>query len=114
VVTLQFLGGTMGEISLSVSEMPKFKEGERTVLFVEGNGTAACPVVGFFHGRFSLKRDSSGRETVLKHDGEPFTEADDAGRDLQMKQMPAATKPALSHDEFSAVVRARVAAALRK
>ena len=113
VVTLQFLGGTMGEITLSVSEMPKFKVGERSVLFVEGNGVSACPVIGFYHGRFSLKRDSSGREIVLKHDGEPLTETANVGRDIQTKQMPvtATTTPALSHDEFSALVRARIAAA---
>ena len=111
VVTLQFLGGTMGEITLSVSEMPKFKTGERTVLFVEGNGVAACPVIGFFHGRFSLKRDDSGREIVLRYDGEPLAETAAVGRDVRMNQMPATPKPALSHDDFAAVVRARVAAA---
>lgn len=114
VVTLQFLGGTMGEIALSVSEMPKFKVGERTVLFVEGNGVAACPVIGFFHGRFSLKRDNAGREIVLKHDGEPLTETADVGREARVNQISAAPKQALSHDDLSAVVRARVAAAPRK
>ncbi len=113
VVTLQFLGGTMGEITLSVSEMPRFKTGERTVLFVEGNGVTACPVIGFYHGRFSLKRDDSGREIVLKHDGEPLTETSGAGQDKAVKQAPSAPRPALSHDEFSTVVRARVAAAPR-
>lgn len=114
VVTLQFLGGTVGEITLSVSEMPKFKTGERTVLFVEGNGVAACPVIGFFHGRFSLKRDDAGREIVLKHDGEPLTETAEASRAAQTQAAPTAPKPALSHDDFSAVIRARVAAAPRK
>ena len=114
VVTLQFLGGTMGEITLSVSEMPKFKPGERTVLFVEGNGVAACPIIGFFHGRFSLKRDGSGHEIVLRHDGEPLTETDDVARDVRANQALTAPKPGLSHDDFSAVIRARATAAPRK
>ena len=114
VVTLQFLGGTMGEITLSVLEMPQFKTGERTVLFVEGNGVAACPVIGFFHGRFSLKRDDSGREIVLMHNGEPLTESADASHDARINQTPAAPKPALSHDDFSAVIRARATATPRK
>lgn len=113
VITLQFLGGSMGDVTLSVSEMPRFKPNERVVLFVEGNGSAACPVIGFFHGRFSLKRESGGRETILKHDGEPLTDTAEVGRDRRMDQAPVDPARTLTHDEFSARVRERVAAAPR-
>lgn len=110
LVTLQFLGGTLGEVSLTISEMPKFRDHERVILFVQGNGTAACPVMAFYHGRFALKREN-GREIVLKHDGTPLADIAEAGQDRRPDKAPSPS-PALTHDDFSNLVRAR--AALRR
>jgi len=79
VVTLQFLGGTVGDVTLDVSDMPKFKPGERVVLFVEKNGASASPLIGFYHGKFSLQKDASGRDVVLKHNGEPLADVAELG-----------------------------------
>src|SRR5256885_6721644 len=38
-VTLRMLGGTVGAETMEVADAPKFKVGERDILFVENNGT---------------------------------------------------------------------------
>ena len=105
-VTLQFLGGALGDVALDVTDMPKFKAGERVVLFVEGNGQAVSPVVGFYHGRFSLRRTEAGRDEVLTHNGESLASVADLGR---AKRVSAPSARALSHEEFTAQIRARLA-----
>jgi hypothetical protein len=108
-ITLQFLGGTIGDVSLEVAEMPTFKPGERVVLFAADNGASACPLVGFFHGKFSLVANAQGRDEVRQHDGEPVGEVNEIGR--RKVKSALAGKRALSHDEFSAAIRERVARA---
>jgi hypothetical protein len=105
-VTLQFLGGTIGDVTLAVSEMPRFNPNERVVLFVEKNGANASPLIGFYHGKFSLRKDVTGREMVLRHDGQALTDVATIGR-----AAPAAgpASAGLSHEEFTRQVRARVA-----
>src|SRR5207244_9073545 len=56
-VTLQFLGGTVGGVTLEVADVPRFNAGDRVVLFVEGHGVQVCSVVGVFHGKFGLRKD---------------------------------------------------------
>ena len=79
-LTLEFLGGTVGEVTLDVAEVPKFNAGERVLLFVEGNGIQFCPVVGVFHGKFRVHKDeTSGRDIVLMHDGKPLRDVGEIG-----------------------------------
>jgi hypothetical protein len=107
VVTLQFLGGRVGDVTMDVAEIPRFKSGERVILFVEADGNAASPVIGFFHGRFSLKNDETGREIVLRHDGEPLANVAEVGR---ARALDGTARRALSHEEFASKVRERLAA----
>ena len=104
MLTLQFLGGTVGDVTLDVSEMPRFRDGERVVLFVSGNGEAASPVVGFYHGKFSLRQDASGREIMLKHNGQPLADIAEVGQATSKNSLQGA----LSHEEFTRRVRERV------
>lgn len=106
-VTLQFLGGRVGQVSMDVAEMPQFKAGERVVLFVEDNGNTASPVIGFFYGRFGLKKDAAGLDIVLQHDGAPLEDVAEIGR---AKGAGGAKGRALSHEDFAAKVHERLAA----
>ena len=108
-VTLQFLGGTVGDVTLDVSEMPKFKPDERVVLFVEKNGINASPLLGFYHGKFSLRRDANGRETVLTHEGGPLVDVAEMGRPKRATVAATVKRAALSHEEFTGQVRDRLA-----
>ena len=55
-VTLRMLGGTVGGETMEVADAPKFKVGDRDILFVENNGTQFVPLVGIMHGRFHVKK----------------------------------------------------------
>lgn len=79
-VTLQFLGGTMGEATLEVSGVPRFNAGDRVILFVEKNGIQFCPLVGVFHGKFGVRKDEkAGRDIVVMHDGKPLRDVGEIG-----------------------------------
>jgi hypothetical protein len=105
-VTLQFLGGKIGDTELLVSEMPEFKPGERVVLFVAENGTAVCPVIGFYHGKFSVRRAASGVEEVLSGRGEPLIDVHALG---VPKRAEAKSSRVLSHNEFIARIHEQLA-----
>jgi hypothetical protein len=67
--TLQFRGGTVGDVTLHIADMPEFQMGDRDLLFV-GDRTAVSPLVGFMHGRFRIQHDASGNvDRVRTHDG---------------------------------------------
>src|SRR4051812_42511216 len=64
-ITLQFLGGTVGEVTLEIAGVPKFNPGDREILFVKGNGVQFCPVVGVFHGKFTVRKDDKTGRDIL-------------------------------------------------
>jgi hypothetical protein len=70
--SLEFMGGTIGDVTMNVSDMPQFNVGDRDILFV-GNRNAVSPLVGFMYGRFRIVRDDrQGIDSVLMYDGHPF------------------------------------------
>ena len=79
-VTLQFLGGTVGDTTLEVADMPAFSVDDRVLLFVEANGTQFSPVSGVFQGKFGIKKDkTTGQEVVVRHDGKPLRDLSEIG-----------------------------------
>jgi|GEM_PF-5619369 len=66
-LTLRFLGGSSGETGriMRVPHAPLFKLGDRDILFVAGNGTAACPLVACGLGRFRVWQDRVYTDTGL-------------------------------------------------
>ena len=68
VTSLTFLGGTVGDLALRVSEMPEFTVGDRDLLFVAPEANAACPLIGFGYGRMRVVRNSvTGVDEVRTH-----------------------------------------------
>ena len=53
--TVQMLGGTVDGETMEVADAPRFKVGDRDILFVENNGTQFIPLVGIMHGRFHVQ-----------------------------------------------------------
>jgi hypothetical protein len=97
--TLEFLGGTVGEDTLTVVGIPEFLVNDRDVLFVRDAGRPASPVVGFSYGRFRVVRDATfGTDTIRTFDGRPLASLDEVGN----TRAPAFFRPArvLSLDEF--------------
>jgi hypothetical protein len=102
-VTLNMLGGTVGAETMEVSDAPKFKVGDRDILFVENNGTQFIPLVGIMHGRFHVQKDQNGRDVVLTNDGAPLTDVNQLGKN----ERAATAGRAISTQEFKQAVQSR-------
>jgi hypothetical protein len=79
VRVLRFIGGAVGDQTLTVPGIPTFKVGDRAVLFVTNDVNAISPLVGVMHGRFPLTKASDGREYVALHDGRVFSSVGQVG-----------------------------------
>ena len=101
--TLRMLGGTVDGESAGVSDAPKFKVGDKDILFVENNGKQFVPLVGIMHGRFRVQRDQSGQEVVANNEGEPIKNAAGAVRNTA-----AATESNLSAADFKAAIKTKL------
>jgi hypothetical protein len=102
--TIQMLGGTVDGETIEVSDSPKFKVGDRDILFVEHNGNQFVPLVGIMHGRFHIQTDVGGREIVTKDNGAALANVDKLGADEQA----ALAGPALSTADFKSAIRQRL------
>ena len=103
--TIQILGGTVGDQTMEVSDAPKFRIGDRDILFVEHNYDQFVPLVGIDHGRFHIQHDdTTGRDIVVNGEGEPVknlaklgyeTESVTAAEAMTPEQLKSAIKSQL-------------------
>ena len=105
-VTLRMLGGTVGAETMEVSDAPKFKVGDRDILFVENNGTQFVPLVGIMHGRFRVKKDQTGRDAVFTNQGSPLSDVTNLGKN----EAAASAGRALSTGEFKQAIHSKALA----
>src|SRR2546423_1928868 len=104
--TLRMFGGTVDGHTMEVSDAPRFKVGDRDILFVEHNGTQFIPLVGIMHGRFHIQPDETGtNEKIAKDNGAPVTNVARLGQD----ETAAGTGKPLSKAEFKAAIRQKLA-----
>jgi hypothetical protein len=101
-VTLRMLGGTVGGETMEVSDAPKFKVGDRDILFVENNGTQFVPLVGIMHGRFHVEKDATGQDAVFTNDGSPLSDFTQLGKN----EKAASAGRAISKQEFKRAIQA--------
>jgi hypothetical protein len=66
--TLEFLGGTVGDESMTVVGMPQFFVGQRDVVFVEKTTGQICPLVTWGHGRYRVYTDASSPTLLIARD----------------------------------------------
>ena len=102
-VTLRMLGGTVGGETMEVTDAPKFKVGDRDILFVENNGTQFVPLVGIMHGRFRVKKDASGQDAVFTNEGSPLSDLTQLGKN----EAAASGGRALSKQEFRQAIQGK-------
>src|SRR5436853_7093927 len=105
-VTLRMLGGTVGAETMEVADAPKFKVGERDILFVENNGTQFIPLVGIMHGRFRVKKDETGRDAVFTNEGSPLSDVTQLGKN----EAAASAGQATSAQDLKHVIHAKALA----
>ena len=103
--TLCMLGGTVDGETMEVSDSPKFKVGDRDIIFVENNGSQFIPLVGIMHGRFHVDKDKeTGREMITTNEREPLKDLSSLGRQEQR----ASSSQALSPSDFKSAIRRAV------
>src|SRR2546423_14583375 len=103
--TIRMFGGTVNGQTMEVSDAPKFKVGDRDILFVEHNGSQFIPLVGIMHGRFHVQSDAGANEKITKDSGAPMANPAKLGQD----EVAAANGPAMSKADFKAAVREKLA-----
>jgi hypothetical protein len=104
--TLRMFGGTIDGQTTEVADAPRFKVGDRDILFVEHNGTQFIPLVGIMHGRFHVQVDETGlNEIIAKDNGAPLAQVTKLGRD----ETAAVAGQAVSKAEFKAAIRQKLA-----
>lgn len=110
-VTLEFLGGTVGDLSMEVAGMPTFEPGAREFLFVERSGPQICPLVAMAYGRYRVLRDAAGADYVARDNGMPLSRLEDVSLPLTSPALvvltarQTAARP-LTPTEFARAVRA--------
>lgn len=66
-ITVRLLGGRAGNLTSSVSGVPRFRSGEDVVLFLEPTARGDLSVVSWEQGTFRIRRDAAaGRESVTQ------------------------------------------------
>ena len=105
--TLEMMGGTVDGRTMEVSDAPRFKAGDRDILFVEHNGTQFIPLVGIMHGRFHVQQaEPNGPEFISKDNGAPLADLTKLGKD----ETAATSGKALSTADFKSAIRQKLAA----
>ncbi|HXQ20857.1 MAG TPA: hypothetical protein VN812_04240 [Candidatus Acidoferrales bacterium] len=104
-LSLRFYGGATGNVAVMIPDMPTFTLGERDVLFVAGNGSAVCPLVGVWQGRFHVRHDDTRNADVVE-DSDRNAVTGLAGRQLQRAPLRAAAIQAtpITLDDFRQMV----------
>ena len=106
-VSLRFMGGTVGAVTLEIVAVPQFK----------ANGVQFCPLVGVYHGKFGVRKDDkSSRDVVFMHDGKPLRDIAEIGAGegapfgpkRARLSIPAEREP-MSLDDFKARIRLHLA-----
>lgn len=88
-ITLRFLGGKVGDLSLNVSEMKIPALQEKGIYFVESlKRHQVNPLFGWSQGHLLVKPDKTGRERVFCNNQRPITsvESDPFGKERGRKQ----------------------------
>lgn len=102
--TVRLLGGRVGNLTSSVSGVPRFSSGEDVILFLETTPRGDFSVVGWEEGTFRIRLDPRTGEASVTQDTASLATFDAATRQFQVegiRRMPLS------------VFRARVAASLQ-
>ncbi len=74
VITLRFLGGKIGDVTLAVGDMQVPQQGEHGIYFVESlEKFQTNPLYGWSQGHFIVERDAAGIERVMTNKRIPIT-----------------------------------------
>ena len=90
-VTVRLLGGQVGNDRMEIPGLPTFEVGAKYILFLAGNGSAFCPLVGIMHGSYRVLTDpATGVEHVARSSGRPLRAVQDVGVPIPEASVSAA------------------------
>jgi hypothetical protein len=79
-LTVRLLGGNVGNLTSTVSGVPRFVPGEEVVLFLEPTARGDYSIVSWVQGTFRLRRDSRTSRQIAVQDTASFDTFDPAAR----------------------------------
>jgi hypothetical protein len=113
-IVLEVMGGTIGDETMTVSDVPPFRVGDRDVLFLNNHPHSVSPLVGSDQGRFRVINESAtGVPRILTAGLAPLQPAAAAAAPARAGT-PATLASAFSLDEFVGLIRERVRAGGRR
>jgi hypothetical protein len=90
-ITLSFLGGTVGDVTMGVSDMKVPQLAERGIYFVESlERSQVHPLYGWSQGHFLVQPDETGIDRVMTSNEQPVTEV---MKDMSVEQMNSSQEP---------------------
>ncbi|MFA5908551.1 MAG: hypothetical protein WC815_07235 [Vicinamibacterales bacterium] len=111
-LTVDVLGGTIGDETLRVSHVPEFRVGDRDVLFLNNAPHAVSPLVGSDQGRFRVMNEAgSGTARMLTVGFAPLVSVEAIGLATSAQGgggLVRSMSAALSLSDFVTLVRDRV------
>ncbi len=116
-ITLRFLGGTVGGVTLAVSDMQLPQEGEHGIYFVESlERLQVHPLYGWSQGHFIVEHDATGIQRIMTNRRLPVTAVMDKMQDGQQELSKGVvrdfviekSKKGLTVDEFKRVLHERM------
>src|SRR3954470_6994684 len=102
--TMQTFGGTVDGETMAIGDGPVFNVGDEDFLFVENNGTQVVPLVGIIDGRFHVRKDNPGRESITTNEDRPLRDV----AALDRPETESASAPVLSPSAFKAAIQAKL------
>jgi hypothetical protein len=118
--TLRMLGGTVDGQTMEVTDSPKFKMGDRDIVFVENNGSQFIPLVGIMHGRYRVQQDKvTGKEVVATNSGHALHDVAEIGKDdghahaktAMQSTAAGSAERGIGASDFKSAIRAKLAKA---
>jgi hypothetical protein len=110
--TLEFLGGRVGDVELTVPGVPSFSRGDRDVICAHTGRPEVSPIVGMAQGRFRVNRDpTTGESVVTMHDGYVLSDVREIGQPRNL--VSASPLKTLTLNELADTIVRTVAGARR-
>jgi len=79
-LTVRLLGGSVGNLSSTVSGVPRFRPGEEVILFLQSTTRGDYSIVSWVQGTFRIHRDARSGAEIVVQDTAAFDTYDPATR----------------------------------
>ncbi|MGE0864632.1 MAG: hypothetical protein AB7P34_12095 [Vicinamibacterales bacterium] len=107
-LTVDVVGGTIGDVTQRVFHVPDFRVGDRDVLFLNNAPHAVSPLVGSDQGRFRVVRESAtGTPRILTVGFAPLVAVAHIGAASEGTPLVRSMSAAMSLADFATVIRDR-------